>query len=180
MKIILYGDSILKRLGKEAVLTLESYVPNSTVYNCSTGGFDTRDGLRRAELIAQLPIDVVVLCFGMNDAAPWKPVELSQFKENMIDMVRIFGVSRTILLVPPSVNESLQEGEGIRNNGILNLYIEVIEGLARDMGCVCVNPNSALTASGTMVHLDDGVHLNEAGERILLSVLGGVLTKFQS
>mgnify|MGYP000131336767 CR=1 FL=1 len=175
MNIVLYGDSTLARLNKELVLNLEKATPGSIFYNCSTSGFDTNDGLKRSEFISTLPADVFVLCFGLNDGAPWKQVDLPDFKNNINEIIRILGSQRTVFLLPPLVDESKQTEGHRRDNVTLMNYLATTKEIAELNGCKYIDINPALTATGTEVHVDDGVHLNDLGNEVLVKVVSSIL-----
>lgn len=103
--IVLFGDSLFGRFGRDYILQLEGAVKDSTVYNCAAGGFNTFDGLKRADFIAKLKTDYVCISFGANDCNPFKgqPVALEKFAQNLTSMIQSFTGSKIILFPCPPV-----------------------------------------------------------------------------
>lgn len=176
MKIVLYGDSILAYLDKKKITSLEQAVSHETiVYNCSTGGFNTGDALNRAEFISKLSADIFVLSFGLNDSAPWKQVSLDEFKENLEKMIKIFGSEKVVFMAPPLIDEDKQEGDEKRTNSLLLEYINVTKQIAESNNCRFVDINPALETATEEIHIEDGVHLTDLGNKIMLKTLGDIL-----
>src|SRR5947209_1625496 len=108
MNIILFGDSLFGRFSKPLTTVIESKIPGVIITNCATGGFDTRDGLARAELIAHLPADLFLLSFGMNDSAPWKLVPIDEFERNYTKIIRTLSSKRVSCVIPGPIMERKQ------------------------------------------------------------------------
>ncbi|HSI20313.1 MAG TPA: GDSL-type esterase/lipase family protein [Verrucomicrobiae bacterium] len=167
MNIVLFGDSLFARLKKGHLNQLESAITNATVHNCATGGFNTSDGLRRAAFIANLPADRFILCFGMNDCAPWKVVPIEEFETNLLGILSALGAERTSVITLPQVNEELQPGPNKRLNSLLAPYNHCIEQICTHSGATRIDTNPYFSPLEPY-HASDGVHLNEIGENALL------------
>lgn len=155
--IVLFGDSLLAGTDEIWAVDLEKQIPSGVVYNCATSGFNTNDCLKRAPLIARMQADVVVISLGMNDAAPWKQVSLEIFKTNLDRMTEILKGSRLIFLLPPPINEARQPSDKNRSNHVISQYREAIRQTVHGRADFL---NLDLDID---YHVDDGVHLNEAG-----------------
>lgn len=96
--VVLFGDSLFAKFGRDLISKLEQKIGDITVYNCAAGGFNTRDGFKRASFIAKLKPDYICLSFGANDSGPFKkePVPLVEFEENLSVMIKSFSGSEII------------------------------------------------------------------------------------
>jgi lysophospholipase L1-like esterase len=180
--IVLFGDSLFGRFGREYMLRLESLLPNSTIYNCAAGGCDTRDGLKCADFIATLESDVVCLSFGVNDSNPFKgqPVPIEEFESNLDSIIKAFSASTVILFPCPPVHDP-NDPDGTREfNEVLERYNQVIKDLAAKNGSQCINSKKiygTLAEHNQEYHLEDGLHLNDLGYRTLIKQLAGLLQR---
>jgi len=178
MKVVLCGDSTFARLDKKNITSLEQIVSNNVVIdNYSTGGFNTGDALDQVEVVAKLTVDVYVLCFGLNDAAPWKQVSISVFRSNLEKLIEIFGSKKVMFLIPPLVDENKQDGDKKRTNDALLDYIDVTKQIADANNCLYVDINPALKAATEEIHIEDGLHLTDVGNKIMIKALGDSLAK---
>lgn len=174
--IILFGDSLFGRFGRDHILHLESLLEESMVHNCAAGGFDTREGLRRAPYIAQLKANVVCLSFGANDASPLKraPVPISEFKTNLTAIIAAFAGSKIVLFpCPPVYNKDDVPGSG-EFNALLAPYTEVIKEVAHTTNASLIDSEKvygALRDRGEIYHIEDGLHLNDLGYSVLVTEL---------
>lgn len=162
MNIVLFGDSHLGRFGKSPTLQLESLIENSTIYNCSAGGFTSTDGVKRAEFISQLDPDVVIFSYGGNDVAPWKTiVSKDTYLQNMQKIFEAFPNARKILFTSPDVlldepTHTSQYNDSMRD------YQAALEVIRDEFGVSLIDGNQVTASLGGACHETDGVHMNEA------------------
>lgn len=171
--IVLFGDSLFGRFGRDYVLQLEEAIQNVTVYNCATGGFNTRDGLKRADFIAQLQADYVCLSFGSNDASPAKgqPVPLEEFAQNLVSIIKSFTGSKIILFPCPPVYDPNDPMETKKFNDVLVEYNAAIKNIAKELSVDFIDSEAVygkLLEKGEIYHLEDGLHLNNVGYQRLI------------
>lgn len=178
--IILFGDSLFGRFGRDYITQLEEAVKDITVYNCAAGGFDTRDGIKRADFIAQLKADYVCLSFGVNDSNPFKgqPVPLEEFIQKFTSIVQSFSSSKIILFPCPPVYDP-KDPEGTKSfNDILNKYNEAIKDIAIKTDSEIIDSETVygqLLKQGENYHLEDGLHLNDLGYQKLIESLARLI-----
>lgn len=170
MNIVLFGDSLLGRFNRNLINQLEQTIPSSVVYNCAAGGWNSNDGTKRAEYIAQLAPDFTILSFGANDAAPWKEqVSLPQFIQNMQFIVRVFTKTKVIVLLCPQVNLDSPEQTKVFNDS-LNLYNEAIRRICDEYHAEYIEADKLLSSIHEY-HDDDGLHLNKAAYDLIIQKL---------
>ncbi|MDA5145669.1 SGNH/GDSL hydrolase family protein [Streptomyces sp. AD681] len=160
--VVLYGDSMLARFTKARIDRLEEQSgPDAMVLNCAAGGWTSEDGVRRAEAVAGLDPDVVVLSFGTNDCAPERLVELDAFAANVQRIVARFPRAKVVGFLPPSVLERAGVGPRGRTNSVLARYRTVLRDIVgHDHSVETDRVLAPLVASGTPVHVDD-LHLTD-------------------
>ncbi|MGI5151527.1 SGNH/GDSL hydrolase family protein [Plantactinospora sp. CA-294935] len=170
--VILFGDSMLARFTKPHIQHLEREIgPDTTVFNCAAGGWDSADGAVRAAVLGRLNWSVVVLSFGANDCAPWKRVPLDQFTSNVAAVLSAFGNARPVAFLPPSIREVNRPGLGTRTNRELDAYRDVLRA--------AVGPGASLETSA---HIDvgglddDGLHLTADSYKLLIPALARVVS----
>ncbi len=171
MRVLLFGDSLLKNLSKPWLVKLEEAIPGADVYNCSVGGWDTVDGVKKAPYIAKLKPDVVVLGFGTNDAALWKKVELDQYQMNLSKILGEFSGSRIIYFLPPPVDETKMEAGYVRTNDEITKYVNAAKEILDQASMSYINSPKIfgqLIEEGKDYHIEDGVHFNELGLQTLV------------
>ena len=174
--IVLFGDSLFGRFGRDYILQLEGAVKDFTVYNCAAGGFNTCDGLKRADFIAKLKADYVCLSFGANDCNPFKgqPVALEEFAQNFKSMIQSFAGSKIVLLPCPPVYDPNDPVETKNFNDILAQYNAVVKDIAKKTNSDCIDSETIygkLLEKGENYHVKDGLHLNELGYQKLIEEL---------
>jgi len=177
--VVLYGDSLLGRFGKDLIVKLEGRVQDITVFNCATGGSNTEDGVKRADFIAQLNPDYVVLSFGANDAAPWKKqVSIGDFESNLDSIIKSFTRSKVIVFLCPPAND-VGDKEITQFNDLLIRYNEIASNVVRKNKAQLIDSPNAygeLLKNGNDYHMGDGIHLNEAGYDLFIKQLTHILT----
>ena len=174
--IILFGDSLFGRFGREYILQLEEFVKDSTVYNCAAGGFNTRDGLNRADFIARLKADYVCISFGANDSSPFKgyPVSIEEFVQNLNSIIKSFSGSKIILFPCPPVYDPNDLVGTKKFNNILLQYNNVIKEIAVKSNSDLIDSETIygdLLEKGENYHIEDGLHLNDLGYQKLIEEL---------
>ncbi len=179
MKVVLFGDSLLALVYKPLIQELESKVPGSDVYNCAVGGWDTDDGVIKAPYIASLNPDAVVISLGTNDSAPWKQVPIERFRSNLVSILKSFTDSRIVFFLPPPVNEAKQREGRQRTNILTRQYADAAKEVCVATGSVALIESwemfSPLLENGPDYHTEDGVHLNDYGNSLLITHLAHVL-----
>ncbi len=174
--VVLFGDSMFGRFSRDYILRLEESVKDITVYNCATGGFNTRDGLKRIDFISKLKADYVCLSFGANDSNPFKgqPVPLEEFEKNFISIIKSFSGSKIILFPCPPVYDPNDPAETKNFNEILAQYNSVIKDIATKTNSEFINVITIygeLLRKGENYHIEDGLHLNDLGYQKLIEEL---------
>ncbi len=173
---VLFGDSLLARFGRNHILHLEEIVKDITVHNCATNGFNTRDGLKRVGLIAQLKPDFVCLSFGANDSYPveGKFVPLPEFKNNLLLLIKNFPDSKVILFPCPPIHDPSDLKDSEEFNKVLNQYNQVIKDVGLETGASFIDSKNIygeLLKRGEAYHVEDGLHLNDLGYQVLIKEL---------
>jgi lysophospholipase L1-like esterase len=177
--IVLFGDSMLGRFTKSRIDQLEDEVTaDALVINCAAGGWTSHDGARRAEVVATMAPDVVVLSFGTNDCAPERLVGLESFGAYLRSTAGAFPRATVLGFLPPSVVEQDGVGPRGRTNAVMASYRDVL----RDV----VSPDRALetdavlaplVASGVATHVD-GLHLTDDAYRLVIRALAELVNAF--
>lgn len=183
MKIVLFGDSLLGNFYKEHIQELESKIHDGDVYNCAVGGWDTDDGVVKAAYIASLNPDAVILSFGTNDSAPWKQVPIDRFKSNIQEILNTFKTSKIIFFLPPPINEAKDTDGERRTNVLTREYSDAAKEVCIGMGSVWIIDSweifAPLLASGYDYHTEDGVHLNDTENALLITHIAAALTSHE-
>jgi lysophospholipase L1-like esterase len=134
-----------------------------SVEHRATGGLTTRQACTQ---FTELPATTwAVLCFGGNDAAPWRQVPLAGFGANLGVLVGRCCSEQVLLLGPPPVVELPGKSSG-RTNAGLAAYAAVTADVAAASGAHFLNLLDVLAADGSH-HTDDGVHLNDRAYAVL-------------
>jgi lysophospholipase L1-like esterase len=174
--IVLFGDSMLGRYTRPRIELLEHHLgPEVVVVNCAAGGWTSADGLRRAELVARIRPDVVVLSFGANDCRPDRRVEREDFAANLAAITAAFGPTPAVGFLPPSLVETDGVGLGGRTNADLAGYRAL---LAAAVAGQVLDTDAALESmptGGTSAHEEDGLHLTGEAYRLVTPVLADVV-----
>jgi lysophospholipase L1-like esterase len=173
--IVLFGDSMLARVGRDRIAALEAGAgPDAAVLNCAVGGWTSGHGLRRAGLAARVRPDVVVLSFGANDCKPALRVDRADFAANLAGIRAAFAGARMIGFLPPSLVERDGTGPEGRTNadlaGYRKLLAEAVDGHVLDPDAVL----APVIRSGTPVH-EDGLHLTADAYALVIPALAAVV-----
>ncbi len=179
MKVLLFGDSLLKNLSKEPLSKLEAAVPGADTYNCSTSGWNTEDALKKADYICQLKPDVVVLNYGTNDAAPWKRVLLDNYLSNIEKLIIKFSGSRIIYFLPPPLTKLGSNDLHDKRAENVDMYAQAAKELLKKKKIEYIDSQrvfGSLLKEKKEYHIDDGIHFNELGNTTLVNELTKLLT----
>ncbi|WP_327686354.1 SGNH/GDSL hydrolase family protein [Streptomyces sp. NBC_00467] len=167
---------MLGRFTKARIDQLENEVGAGTVVvNCAAGGWTSHDGARRAQVIARLAPDVVVLSFGTNDCAPERLVGLDSFAVHLHAIIEAFPLATVVAFLPPSVAEQDGVGPRGRTNAVLSSYRHALReavsaGRALDTDATL----GALVAMGAPVHVD-GLHLTDEAYGLVIPALAKLI-----
>lgn len=178
--IVLFGDSLLSLFSRNLIFLLEEKIDNAAVHNCATGGFNTRDALKRADFIAQLKAGYVCISLGVNDCNPFKgqPVSLEEFTENLTAIIKSFSESKVILFPCPPVHDPIDPADPKNFNNLLSQYNEAINNIAVKTNADVLGSTSVyvdLTEKGEGYHVDDGIHLNIKGYHVFIDQLAKLI-----
>ncbi|WP_342559973.1 GDSL-type esterase/lipase family protein [Psychrobacillus sp. FSL W7-1457] len=176
--VVCFGDSITARKegNPSPALTykLSQKLPNYNFINAGVSGNTTEQAIERfaADVIAKKP-DYVTVLFGSNDSATYRLVDLELFKRNITTFAKVIGPSKTILISPPPVDESLQEN---RSNESLLQYTTVVREVAEETGSHYIDFFTAMYSREDYKELlvgekNDGLHFGEAGYDMLSDLI---------
>ena len=180
--LALLGDSTfarLNRVGDNGFLHLfKETFPNIKLLDISSSGANVISGftqLTNTNLESEIPVFVM---FGTNDSASWKKVPIEEFESTYEEIIeRILSTNNKIILItPPAVNTKKQTPPG-RSNEELKIYSEVVRSLVEkyEIGLIDLNMITSENMKLQDIHCDDGVHMNDAGYRILLKEMRSVM-----
>lgn len=172
--LILVGDSHLARFDLGRLERLASALGGRVlVHNHAVGGANSVDLVQRAPVEAATRGALFVVSVGTNDLAPWKRVPLTEFSANAGRLLEALGGRRSVVLLPPAVDEASQaraHGELGRTNTLVGEYGKILAEVAHDAGSVVVDL-AALLAGKRDVHEVDGVHLNADGYAVVIPAI---------
>lgn len=181
-RLVLFGDSLLGRVGIDLTNRIKKTIPGVEVYNCASGGFNSRDAKERVDYIAQLKPDYVVLSLGANDSFPeeWSPVvPTGEYEENLKTIIRAFDKSLVVAWLAPPVG--LREGQEDfvkeLNEGLVK-YHNVAKKVCDEMGARYIDSFVAyqpLIDQGIDYHKEDKVHLSDEGYDPFIQELAKIL-----
>ena len=171
MNIILFGDSLLGRLGKIPISQLEDRISGSTIYNCATGGFNSNDGAKRASYIGTLSPDVVIFSFGVNDTAPWKSmVSEGDFLRNMNSIFGAFPESRKLMLLCPHINLA-DQAQTNEFNASLDSYYTALKKPCKENLVRVIDTDQVVASLGEDYHIEDGRHMNNIAYELVIEAI---------
>ncbi len=171
MNIILFGDSHLARFGKHQIEELERRIKDATVYNCSTGGFNSLDGARRAATLGTLQPNIVIFSYIGNDVAPWKSgIPIDSYLHNMSKIFEAFPNSKKILFIPPDVSVERPD-QTLEYNSRMHCYQERLLPVCLALNVTVIDGNRILASIRDDYHVSDGVHMNEGAYSKLIEAL---------
>jgi lysophospholipase L1-like esterase len=204
--IVTFGDSVTAPRGSLAVYSklladeLSIAGKDVKVINAGIGGHTTANGKSRFEkdVLANQP-DVVVIMFGINDAAVdvWKEpaatgprVPLADYRQNLTTMVQTLKAkgARVVLMTsnpiywsettwPRYAKPPYRPDDVDGFNVVLRDYVQAVREIAKAEGVGLVDVFAALTANAAKPgHKPgaltlDGMHPNDEGQRIIADLL---------
>ena len=171
--IVAFGDSIT---ASGAWFSKAEQEFGIKVVNKGVGGENSADGKRRLASVLGLKPDIVVLSFGMNDAAldMAKHVPIETYKQNMtymVDEMQKRGIKVILLIVNPigetpyytRHDKSVFEPYG-GANAFFFQYVEAGRALAKEKKLTLIDMYQPLYDTGKWNdYLSDGVHPNNKG-----------------
>jgi len=143
------------------------------VVNAGVSGETSAGGLRRIDWMLQRPVDVLVVELGANDGLRGLPVNAMRANiESVLQRARArypdIGLVLLGMEAPPNLGGDYQ-----------GAFRRAYRELAREYDAALVPFLLASVAAETSLNLDDGIHPNEAGQRIVAGnvweILGPVL-----
>lgn len=172
--LVLIGDSHLARFNVGRMAALESALDRDViVHNHATGGANSADLIERAPVEAAIRRALFVISVGTNDLAPWKRVPLAEFGANVGGVLEVLGGRRSVVVLPPTVDEASQarsHGEQGRTNSLVAEYGRVLAKVSREAGALVVDLPTLL-GDNADVHEMDGIHLNAHGYSLFMRAI---------
>jgi lysophospholipase L1-like esterase len=171
----LIGDSMLARLNRTDEKgfkdLFQEFFSNIDLLDLSKGGTNILFGLEQVFNNEINPNSKVFTMFGTNDAASWKQVPIDIYENTYREVLNILVSKnlKVILITPPPVDVEKQTPPG-RSNKELIRYANVVRRLSKEynVGLIDLNEIIGNAMKDQDVHLDDGVHLNQRGNILLL------------
>lgn len=160
------------------------------MFNLGIGGEHSRGLLGRIknEMDVRYRPDwpaIIVIGTGANDTryveSQDPSVSLEEYKKNLLEIVKIAKTyTEKILFVGVAVVENeIQEFKGtLLSNELLREHYKVMAEVACECGVPIIDVNSGLVKSVEPVYFKDGVHLNDAGHKIVAGLVWKELEKF--
>lgn len=178
--IVLFGDSLLSRMGRVNIHQLENNVDGLIVCNCAIGGINTRDAIKRMNLIAKIKPEYVCLSFGVNDGYPFhaEKVPIEEFVNNLISIIKVFDKSKIILFPCPPGYDANDPAGTKKFNDAMQEYNLKIKEVTQQTGARYIDSDliyGKLAESNQNYHIEDGLHLNDLGYEILVAELSKII-----
>jgi lysophospholipase L1-like esterase len=177
-RLVLAGDSHLSRITKPRLERLRAQLPEFEIVNLAVGGYTAADVLQIADALRALAPDVLVVSVGSNDSAPWKLVQLDDFRVTFEDLLDRVAPRHLVLVGPPPVDETLLQREVDRTNAVLATYTQELRDLAGRRHGRFVDSGAVFgpwIEAGTSYHVEDGLHLNEDGYEAFVDAIAAVV-----
>lgn len=178
--LVLLGDSLVARKHQDGVDALIPRItkafPTAEVVSYAVGGANSRQALEATRSIS-LPSDsLVIISLGMNDAAPWKQVPMQEFVGNYEQLIKLCSGHMLVLITPNPVNTTKQQSPG-RDNAIIKQYDEAVRALANEHNAKVVDLFQIIGEAMRIsdCHVEDGVHLNDAGYALFFDALSPLI-----
>ena len=174
-KLVCFGDSITAREQSNdgtnrLTPRLRSGLVGWEVINAGVSGDNTRDALLRVEedVLAHSP-NLVTILLGANDAATHKMIELEEYSDNLLHIIKKITPQKAILITPSPVDEQRPRN---RTNASLQGYANVVKHIANSMGSQFVDLFSKMIKQPDYIEmLSDGLHFTEPGYIFLSQLL---------
>ena len=178
MRIVCFGDSITQGhdLGDDRRWTglLAAALPGHEIVNRGVGGNTTAMGLDRivGEVLPLLP-GIVVVEFGFNDASIYlgrrnPRASLEEFRRNYLEILDLCAAAggRCLLIANHRASQpGERQGNGRTRQENVEPYNQIVRDLARERGLPLLDIAARTVDHRTLLH-EDGVHLNEHGNRV--------------
>ena len=168
-RVVLVGDHHLADLGpapEDFRLRAVDDVLNVASDGTSAGGLLAQ--VRGAGVTAD---DVLVVSVGSHDAEPGRPRAVDDFTADLRRLLDEVTPTRTVLLVPPGVDDDRQAADGERTNWDVAAYAERAAALFGAAGAQVVEAWVLLAPLEGRAFTGDGLHLSRAAYDVLLPVL---------
>lgn len=175
MKIVLIGDSIIRRLSVDQINNLKERLNNSELSNLASGkGVDTKELLNQLGNMDLEDVDYVIVSIGNNDAG--KDFGVEKFEENLNRIIDLITKKSKLILLMVSPVDTIRFGkEGIEFNERLIKYYDSEKKLLLNHPEVKAIDNwddfMNMMNKGEDMHIEDGVHLNELGYKVVFDKL---------
>ena len=167
-KIILFGDSLMSGYGLERKYHLSTILKKSlkdiglnyNVINASVAGDTTAGGLNRLNwTLSEESIKIFVLCLGANDML--RGIKLDETEKNLDNIINI-TLSKKIKIIFAGMLAPDSYGQEYKND-FDNIYVSLskkydLSYIPFLLEGVALNPD---------LNLDDGMHPNEKGVKII-------------
>ena len=191
LNIQITGESILARFqGNEDEPMINNCLKNKLgpavrLTNTAISGNNTFDMLTRIEKdILSVPTsNLIFILIGTNDLALHKQVSLSQFKENLRQIIEKlltkYPAHHIFLISPPPVDESKQK---YRKNVLIFEYVSIMKEVAENFSCYFIDLYQTFFEIGHLPTLmkgirDDGLHFGIIGYQILAEQIVAALNE---
>ena len=193
---LFYGNSFVERLQEDG--TFEALLQSaqagkrmqyrSLAYTGDEVGFRIRPskfGQHLAFFESQYSADRVVMCFGMNEAFAGKD-GLIQFEKDLnlyLDLIRGRHPKAELILVSPTAIEKNDTGEfpaPDKRNPEIELYAQTMKAVAtaKDIQFIDLfSVSKKLYAEHSEPLTENGLHLNQAGNRLIAKEFAAALTE---
>jgi lysophospholipase L1-like esterase len=168
-RVVLVGDHHLAHLGPAP----EGFdLPGvDGVLNAAADGTGAGDLLDQVRGAGATGDDVLVVSVGTHDAEPGRPRAVDDFAEDVRLLLDEVTPARTVLLVPPGVDEDRQSDDGERTNWDVAAYAERAAALFGAAGAQVVEAWVLLAPLRERAFAEDGLHLSGTGYDVLLPAL---------
>ena len=115
--------------------------------------------------------DIAVIKLGTNDSKPQNTVHLSEFKNDLEQMIKSLGKARIILCTPiPAFKSSW----GINDSVIVNDIIPIQQEVARKYGLKVIDLHTLMANDEELVQ-PDGIHPNEKGVAKMAEIIAAAI-----
>lgn len=175
-KITLFGDSIFNAYqnGCDTTVITDGLIKalNCPVENLSISGATTVEAMDRLNRIDPNS-ELVILEFGTNDAASAWGIELEKYQTNLEKIIASIGAERMIitgLSYPDPNNEEINRYYGAKR---IRQYNQAAKKAATSKNIPFVNLVAAFAnlKDISSYYLEDGQHLTDKGNELLISIL---------
>lgn len=179
-KLILFGDSLLAgytdgRATNIVTQGLQEKLPKFTIINNSVPGTTTEEAIDFYELrIKPFKYDLVILALGTNDANMQFGLSAERYAHNLQVLVDLIGADKTLLMGPSYTNWKIAQDQAWPKTLQFELVAQEchVENKIPFLNFAKVmrktgHPNKLLQK--------DGIHLNKAGNKLLIEKLADLV-----